>query len=110
MAQQNATVGFNQPAGPDYTDQQNTQFGFWNSKGQLKLGGNPDISNEYISPATQPQFLHGLGKLVQAAGELLHHTPCKGTPLVASHTQKAGYDGSVGGQVLKAGGQKKGEK
>jgi hypothetical protein len=56
MAQQTATVGFHQPAGPDYTDQQNTVFGFWNSKGQLKLGGNPDISNEYVSPATQPQF------------------------------------------------------
>ena len=56
MAQQNATVGYNQPAGPDYTDQQNTQFGFWNTKGQFYFDPRLSISGDYVSPATQPQF------------------------------------------------------
>jgi hypothetical protein len=53
MAQQTADVGFRQKAGADYTDQQNTTFGFWNAKGQFLF---PDLSGQYTSPATQPQF------------------------------------------------------
>jgi len=56
MSHQTGFDGLNARIGPDYTDPQNTVYGFWNSKGQLKLGGNPDISNQYVSPATLPQF------------------------------------------------------
>jgi hypothetical protein len=45
----------------DYTDQQNTNFGFWNPQGQF-LFGTPSLSGEYVSPATQPHFpVRGLG-------------------------------------------------
>jgi hypothetical protein len=56
MSHQTGFDGLNSKIGADYTDPQNTTYGFWNSKGQLKLGGNPDISNQYVSPATLPQF------------------------------------------------------
>jgi len=39
----------------DYTDQQNTTFGYWNAKGQF-LFGTPSLSGEYVSPASQPHF------------------------------------------------------
>ena len=39
-----------------YTDQQNINYGFYNSKGQFLFGKTPDISNQYLSPATLPSF------------------------------------------------------
>ena len=39
-----------------YTDQQNINYGFYNSKGQFLFGKTPDISNQYVSPATLPSF------------------------------------------------------
>ena len=56
MAQQNGFVGYHQKPGADYTDQQNTTYGFWNSSGQFLFNRVPDISNQYTSPATLPQF------------------------------------------------------
>jgi len=43
------------PTAP-YTDQQNINYGLFNSKGQFIFGTNPDISNQYVSPATLPSF------------------------------------------------------
>ena len=45
--------GFNAKSGADYTDQQNTTYGFWDPKGRLIF---PDFSGEYTSPATVAQF------------------------------------------------------
>ena len=56
MAQQDGSVGFHAKAGADYTDQQNTVFGFWNPQGQFIFDSKLGISGEYTSPATQPQF------------------------------------------------------
>jgi len=39
-----------------YTDQQNINYGLYNSKGQFLFGSIPDISNQYVSPATLPSF------------------------------------------------------
>jgi hypothetical protein len=44
------------PTQTDYTDQQNTTYGFWNSKGQFIFNPALGISAEYVSPATQPHF------------------------------------------------------
>lgn len=56
MAQQTGFVGLNNRPGANYTDQQNTTYGFYNSKGQFLFNQNPDISGQYTSPATLPQF------------------------------------------------------
>jgi len=56
MAQQNGFVGFHAKAGADYTDPQNTTFGFWNAQGQFIFDPALSISGEYVSPATQPQY------------------------------------------------------
>ena len=56
MAQQNGFVGLNAKPGADYTDQQNTIYGFYNPQGQFLFNQTPDISGQYTSPATQPQF------------------------------------------------------
>jgi hypothetical protein len=56
MAQQTGFVGLNNRPGANYTDQQNTTYGFFNSKGQFIFNPSLSISGEYVSPATQPQF------------------------------------------------------
>lgn len=39
-----------------YTTQQNPNYGFYNVRGQFLFGQTPDISGQYVSPATLPQF------------------------------------------------------
>lgn len=39
-----------------YTTQQNPNYGFYNVKGQFLFNQTPDISDQYVSPATLPQF------------------------------------------------------
>jgi hypothetical protein len=56
MAQQTGFVGLNNRPGANYTDQQNTTYGFYNSKGQFLFNQTPDISGQYTSPATLPNF------------------------------------------------------
>jgi len=56
MAQQNGFVGLNAKPGADYTDQQNTTYGFWDPQGRFIFAPNQGLSGEYTSPATQPQF------------------------------------------------------
>jgi len=56
MAAQNGYNGYNAKSGADYTDQQNTTYGFYNSKGQFLFQQTPDLSGQYTSPATLPQF------------------------------------------------------
>lgn len=40
----------------NYTDQQNINYGLFNSKGQFLFSPTLNISGEYVSPATLPQF------------------------------------------------------
>lgn len=40
----------------NYTDQQNINYGFYNSQGQFLFNPVLNISGEYVSPATLPQF------------------------------------------------------
>jgi hypothetical protein len=40
----------------DYTDQQNTTYGFWNPQGQYIFNPALSISGEYTSPATLTTF------------------------------------------------------
>jgi hypothetical protein len=40
----------------NYTDQQNINYGFYNSQGQFLFNKALNISGEYVSPATLPQF------------------------------------------------------
>ena len=40
----------------DYTDQQNTTYGFWNPQGQYLFNPALSISGEYTSPATLNTF------------------------------------------------------
>jgi len=56
MASQNGWNGYHAKIGADYTDQQNTTYGFWNPQGQFIFQRSPDISGQYTSPATLPQF------------------------------------------------------
>jgi hypothetical protein len=56
MSHQTGFDGLNNRPGANYTDQQNTTYGFYNSKGQFLFNQNPDISGQYTSPATLPQF------------------------------------------------------
>jgi len=56
MSHQTGFDGLNNRPGANYTDQQNTTYGFFNSKGQFLFNQNPDISGQYTSPATLPQF------------------------------------------------------
>jgi hypothetical protein len=39
-----------------YTTQQNPNYGFYNVRGQFLFGQTPDISGQYVSPATLPQY------------------------------------------------------
>lgn len=50
----------------NYTDQQNINYGLFNSKGQFLFNPALNISGEYVSPATLPQFpIRGQGDASQ---------------------------------------------
>jgi len=50
----------------DYTDQQNTTYGFWNPQGQFIFNPALSISGEYTSPATLSSFpIRGSGDASQ---------------------------------------------
>lgn len=50
----------------NYTDQQNINYGFFNAEGQFLFNPVLNISGEYVSPATLPQFpIRGQGDASQ---------------------------------------------